>query len=137
MICLAYSAQSHYVEKYFYKIYGVRRIPGIDICQNKIKDSGISKGKIKKELYHSQFPRYIGLDQKEMVEYKILVFCDASKYTFGAIVYLRQENEVSCRIDLIFSKARLVPNKKISIPRLELLAAFIGKRYLKCVEEEL
>ena len=90
-----------------------------------------------KELYHCQFPRYIGLDQKRMVEYQILVFCDASKYAYGAAVYLRQENEVNCRVDLIFSKARLVPNKKIPIPRLELLAALIGKRCLKFVEEEL
>ena len=28
--------------KYFYKIYGVRRFPGIDICQNETRDSGIS-----------------------------------------------------------------------------------------------
>ena len=27
-----------------------------------------------KELYHCQFPRYIGLDQKGMVKYQILVF---------------------------------------------------------------
>ena len=82
-----------------------------------------------KDLYHCQFPRYIGLDKKGYW------YSDASKYPYEAAVYLRQENEVSCRVDLIFSKARLVPNKKI--PRLELLAALIGKRCLKFVEVEL
>ena len=90
-----------------------------------------------KELANSLFPRYIGLDQRRTVDYQILVFCDASKYAYAAAVYLIQESEDSCRVDLIFSKTRLVPNKKITIPRLELLAALIGKRCLNFVEKEL
>ncbi|MEW8544195.1 MAG: hypothetical protein AB2693_11735, partial [Candidatus Thiodiazotropha sp.] len=41
------------------------------------------------------------------------------------------------KIDLIFSKTRLAPNKTITIPRLELLAALIGSRSLKFVQNEL
>ena len=40
-------------------------------------------------------------------------------------------------MDLIFSKTRLVPNKQITIPRLELLAATIDVRCMKFVQEEL
>ena len=40
-------------------------------------------------------------------------------------------------MDLIFSKTRLVPNKQITIPRLELLAATKGVRCIKFVQKEL
>ena len=69
------------------------------------------KGRFKGIIPLSVFKVY-RLDQKRMIEYQILVFCDASKYAYGAAVYLRQEKEDSCRVDLIFSKARLVPNKR-------------------------
>ena len=53
-------------------------------------------------------------------------------------MYLRQEiQEKGCKVDLIFSKTRLVPNKQITIPRLELLAATIGVRSIKFVQKEL
>ena len=84
------------------------------------------------------FPRYIGLNQDGKIEYQLLVFCDTSKYAYAAAVYLRQEiQEKGCKVDLIFSKTRLVPNKQITIPRLELLAATIGTRCLKFVQKEL
>ena len=86
-----------------------------------------------KLLANCQFPRHIGLDKK----YQLLVFCDASRYAFAAAIYLLQECQDQHRTDLIFSKTRLVPNKKITIPRLELLAALIGTRCMKFVENKL
>ena len=41
------------------------------------------------------------------------------------------------KVDLLFSKTRLAPNKEISIPRLELLAAVIGTRCIRFVQKEL
>ena len=90
-----------------------------------------------KLLANCQFPRHIGLDKKGSTKYQLLVFCDASRYAFAAAVYLIQECQAQRRTDLIFSKTRLVPNKKITIPRLELLAALIGTRCMKFVENEL
>ena len=90
-----------------------------------------------KELSNCHFPRYIGVEQEEKTKYQLLVFCDASKYAYAATVYLLQETTYLRRIDLIFSKTRLAPNKKITIPRLELLAALIGTRCLKFVQDEL
>ena len=53
-------------------------------------------------------------------------------------MYLRQEiQEKGCKVDPIFSKTRLDLNKQITIPRLELLAATIGVRCIKFVQEEL
>ena len=90
-----------------------------------------------KLLANCQFPRHIGLDKKGSTKYQLLVFCDASRYSFAAAVYLLKECQDQRRTDLIFSKTRLVPNKKITIPRLELLAALIGTRCMKFVENEL
>lgn len=91
-----------------------------------------------RELPSCCFPRHIGLTQDGKLEYQLLVFCDASKNAYAAAVYLRQEiHEKGYKVDLIFSKTRLVPNKQITIPRLELLAAIIGTRCMKFVQEEL
>lgn len=69
--------------------------------------------------------------------YQLFVFCDASKYAYAETVYLRQEREDKCVNNLIFLKTRLAPNKDMSIPRLELLAAVIGIRYLNFAKREL
>ena len=91
-----------------------------------------------KEIPSHRFPRYIGLNQNKEIKYQLLVFCDASKCAYAAAVYLRQElQEKGCKVDLIFSKTRLVPNKQITIPRLELLTATIGVRCIKFVQKEL
>lgn len=66
-----------------------------------------------------------------------MTFCDASQYAYAAAVYLHQEHKHNRQVDLIFSKTRLAPNKHISIPRLELLAALIGTRCMTYIEKEL
>ena len=62
------------------------------------------------------FPRHIGLGMKGKARYQLLVFYDASKYAYAAAVYLHQESQDQCKVDLIFSKTRLIPNKTITIP---------------------
>ena len=83
-----------------------------------------------KALECCHFPRFIGLEIQGNVTCQLLVFCDASKYAYADTVYLLQETTNCRRIDLIFSKTRLAPNKQITIPRLELLAVLIGTRCL-------
>ena len=90
-----------------------------------------------KQLATSQFPRYIGLEKTDKSYNQILVFCDSSKNAYAAAVYLLQNNEKHRTVNLVFSKTRLVPNKQITFPRLELLADLIGARCLKFVEKEL
>ena len=51
-------------------------------------------------------------------------FCDASGIGFGTVSYLREKLEDGqINVSLLFSKSRVVPLKKITIPRLELAAA--------------
>lgn len=87
------------------------------------------------ELINCRFPRYIRFDGQCDTIYRLMTFCDASQYAYAAAVYLHQEHKHDRKVDLIFSKTRLAPNKKISIPRLELLAALIGTRCMTYIEK--
>ena len=86
-----------------------------------------------------KFPRYIGLTEENcnQVSCRLLGFCDASKHAYAAVVYLYQRKGTSCKVNLVFSKLRLAPNKSVSIPRLELLAALIGTRAIQFVTKQL
>ncbi|VDI44462.1 Hypothetical predicted protein [Mytilus galloprovincialis] len=88
-----------------------------------------------KQIQTHTFDRYIGLNGK--CSYQLLCFCDASTKAYACAIYLRHETDESCRVDLIYSKTRLAPIKKVSIPRLELLAVIIGIRCLAFIESNL
>ncbi|CAC5354891.1 unnamed protein product [Mytilus coruscus] len=84
--------------------------------------------------YH--IPRAVGLPGT--VTFRLLCCCDASTKAYASAVYLHQLSENNlCKIDLLFSKTRLVPNKKITLPRLELLAFVIGVRCIDFVKNQL
>lgn len=82
--------------------------------------------------------RCIAISDNENVQYYLFCFCDASSYAYAASVYLQQRNEAQeSKSDLIFSKTRLAPLKKMTIPRLELMAVVIGVRCLQYVKQQL
>ena len=54
---------------------------------------------------------------------------DASKKGYGAVVYLCQGRQSS----FIMSKTRVAPLKELTLPKLELMAAVVGTRLLKCI----
>ncbi|XP_055605051.1 uncharacterized protein LOC129753277 [Uranotaenia lowii] len=64
------------------------------------------------------------------------IFVDASEQAYAAVAYLRvvEGNQIRCA--LVSSKTKVAPLKILSIPRLELLAALIGARLRKVIEEE-
>ena len=65
-------------------------------------------------------------------------FGDASPKAYGAAVYIRiadKQGHVSSQ--LVISKSRVAPIKKVSLPRLELLAAVVNARLLKFVVDTL
>ena len=71
------------------------------------------------------------------VEYRLLCFSDASEKAYAAVIYLNEMSGQRSTTNLVFAKSRLNPLKKISIPRLELLAVVIGLRCLKFVREQI
>ena len=82
--------------------------------------------------------RCIATNDSENMQQYLVCFCDASSYAYAASVYLVQFNgEQESKSDLIFSKTRLAPLKKITIPRLELMGVVIGVRCLQYVKQQL
>ena len=84
-----------------------------------------------------KIPRCVKLD-KLIDRYELHHFSDASTSGYGQCSYLR-----TCYVDgsfncvLLMSKARVAPSKVISIPRLELTAAFISVKISKLIKAEL
>ena len=64
-------------------------------------------------------PRFIGNSNCQL-----LCFCDASTKAYASVIYLSSD----AGVNLLFSKARVAPIKKLGTPRLELLAVLIGVR---------
>ena len=73
-------------------------------------------------------PRVIGNSN-----FQLLCFCDASTKASASVIYLGSE----AGVNLLFSKARVGPIKKLGTPRLELLAVLIGVRMPNFVQEQL
>ena len=69
-------------------------------------------------------PRFI-----DNSSYQLLCFCDASAKAYAFVIYLSSD----AGVNLLISKARIAPIKKLGIPRLELLAILIGVRMLNFV----
>jgi hypothetical protein len=64
-------------------------------------------------------------------ESRIQGFCDASEKAYGAALYIRSTSREGIVVRLACSKNRLAPVKKVTLPRLELLAALVGARLLR------
>ncbi|KAK7592939.1 hypothetical protein V9T40_007691 [Parthenolecanium corni] len=76
-----------------------------------------------------------GIEDAENME--LHAFCDASAEAYGVVVYLRIQKPNGVWTGIVASKTRLSPKTKISIPRLELLAAVIAAKYTSYVEHSL
>ena len=63
----------------------------------------------------------------------IHIFCDASKVSYAACIFIRtvQSSEVS--VNLVMAKSRVAPTKALTMPRLELMAALVGVRLYKLI----
>lgn len=72
-----------------------------------------------------KIPRWIGLSST-VKHASLQGFADASEKAYGCVVYLRLEHEDgTISITQMAAKTRVAPLKKLTIPRLELLAALL------------
>ncbi|XP_046556736.1 uncharacterized protein LOC124265959 [Haliotis rubra] len=66
------------------------------------------------------------------------IFCDASEKVYGAVAYLRTEDEDGeSSIAFMSARSRVAPKKCLSIPRLELSAALLGAQLSETLTSEL
>ncbi|UYV73224.1 hypothetical protein LAZ67_10002223 [Cordylochernes scorpioides] len=65
------------------------------------------------------------------------VFCDASAIAYAMVIFMRIENASVIVVRFVEARNRLATIKRITIPRLELLACLIGARLLVHVLESL
>ena len=73
----------------------------------------------------TEIPRWYFIQGAETSNDKILhVFTDSSMTAYGAWAYVVSENKST----LMMARKRVAPQKHITIPRLELMAAVIGAR---------
>ena len=74
---------------------------------------------------------------KDMKQYSSHAFCDASNKAYCAVIYLVRRTDIGYKSSFVASKSRVVPLKKLTIPRLELIAALILARFLTTVKKAL
>lgn len=88
-----------------------------------------------------KIPRWIGAGDTESKDLSLHTFCDASKNAYACVVFLRVNLRGRVSVFLLAAKTRVAPLKKsgskMTIPRLELLAATIGARLYAHVCENL
>lgn len=87
------------------------------------------------ELHYLQqikIPRWVMAGTNEAEELSLHTFCDASQSAYACVVFLRAVRGGKVSVFLLGAKARISPlckaATKMTIPRLELLAATIGAR---------
>ncbi|UYV76543.1 hypothetical protein LAZ67_14001067, partial [Cordylochernes scorpioides] len=80
-------------------------------------------------------PRCLYLDSEGDVQ--LHVFCDASCEAYASVVFARSVVQDTVRVVFLWAKARVAPLKRISIPRLELMACVLGARLLNAIRNAL
>ena len=84
--------------------------------------------KLRKEAEGSfVIPRYVPIKEDS----QLFVFCDATLKNYSIVIYVKTEGDVY----FLFSKSKVSPLKpKLTLPRLELMANFLGVRCVNYVK---
>ncbi|GFT65086.1 integrase catalytic domain-containing protein [Trichonephila clavipes] len=82
-----------------------------------------------------KIPRKILDSSGDSSEVQIHTFSDASQKAYGAAAFLRVKHKDRVSVDLVISKSRVAPLKRLSLPRLELMGALLAARLAKEVKK--
>ncbi|GFW35054.1 integrase catalytic domain-containing protein [Trichonephila clavipes] len=82
-----------------------------------------------------KIPRKILDSSGDSSEVQIHTFSDASQKAYGAAAFLRVKHKDRISVDLVTSKSRVAPLKRLSLPRLELMGALLAARLAKEVKK--
>ncbi|GFW52497.1 reverse transcriptase domain-containing protein [Trichonephila clavipes] len=86
-------------------------------------------------LSELKIPRKILDSSGDSSEVQIHTFSDASQKAYGAAAFLRVKHKDRVCVDLVTSKSRVAPLKRLSLPRLELIGALLAARLAKEVKK--
>ena len=87
------------------------------------------------EIQCTYFPKIPWTPNSDRVE--LIGFGDASEHAYGAVVYIRLHLDGRYMVYFVYARCRVAPMKKMSIPRLELLAALLCARITTFVKTSL
>ncbi|GFX22327.1 integrase catalytic domain-containing protein [Trichonephila clavipes] len=86
-------------------------------------------------LSELKIPRKILDSSGDSSEVQIHTFSDASQKAYGAAAFLRVKHKDRVSVDLVTSKSRVAPLKRLSLPRLELMGTLLAARLAKEVKK--
>ena len=82
-------------------------------------------------------PRYLFVDQQNVTELDLHGFCDASIQAYSAAVYVRLSKNENIVTNLLTAKSKIVPNRTLTIPKLELVSCLLLSRLIVSVRKAL
>ena len=78
------------------------------------------------------------LKGKEVREVELHAFSDTSSHGYGACVYIRcVYSDASVQCSLVMGKSRVAPLKRVTVPRLELVAAVLSAQLCSVIQNEM
>lgn len=88
-------------------------------------------------LISIRIPRWLNFSKETTSSLAIHTFCDASQSAYATATFVRVQNGPFVHVHLLQAKSRVAPLKRLTIPRLELLAAVIGVRQYTNIRDSL
>ena len=77
--------------------------------------------------------RYLFTNHKGVIDFDLYGFCNASIEAYLASVYVRLCKNDIITTNLLTAKSKIVPSKKLTVPRLQLMPCFLLSRFLLLV----
>ena len=90
-----------------------------------------------RKLLFTSVPRYLFGDQHNVTELELHGFCDASIQAYSAAVYVRSSKNDNIVTNLLTAKSKIVPNRKLTVPKLELMSCLLLSRLIVSVRKAL